>query len=141
MTTIDSCILASDFLYRGTRMPNWNIYAAVAHLRDNAEAGSTANCAKYVRRAIEAGGITLTHTASARNYGGPLTAAGFHEVLSGAPWKGDVVVIQPITGHPDGHMAMYDGQIWISDFKQYHGFYPSQAYRNIHPPYKIYRRN
>jgi hypothetical protein len=122
-------------------VPTWNRDAAATWLRDNAEAGSTDNCAKYTRRAIEAGGITVTHTASARNYGGPLTAAGFHEVLSGPPARGDVVVIQPIVGHPDGHMAMFDGSIWISDFRQYHRFYPSQAYRNAHPPYKIYRHD
>lgn len=132
----------SNFSPRGTHMPNWNKDAAVTYLQSHAEAGSTSNCAKYTRRAVGAGGITLEQTASARNYGGPLLSAGFYTVLSSAhPLKGDVVVIQPITGHPDGHMAMFDGQIWISDFRQYHGFYPSQAYRNAHPPYKIYRHD
>lgn len=122
-------------------MPSFNKDAAATYLRNHAEAGSTSNCAKYVRRAVDAGGITLQHTASARNYGGPLLSAGFYPILSNVPQKGDVIVIQPITGHPDGHMAMYDGHEWISDFAQHHGFYPSQAYRDIHPPYTIYRHD
>jgi hypothetical protein len=66
--------------------------------------------------------------------------AGFVEVINPhTPMAGDVVIIQPITGHPDGHMAMYDGFIWISDFKQQHGLYPSEGYRTVAPPYKIYR--
>lgn len=122
-------------------MSYWDKSAAAIYLSSHAESGSTGNCARYVRLAIEHGGITLAHTASARNYGGPLGAAGFYEVSGTNPKKGDVAVIQSITGHPDGHMAMYDGTRWISDFKQYHGFYPSQQYRNAHPPYKIYRHD
>ena len=52
--------------------------------------------------------------------------------------KGDVVVIQGIPGHPHGHMAMYDGSIWISDFRQ-PDLYPGTAYRVARPSYKIYR--
>ena len=80
-------------------------------------------------------------TSSARNYGASLTCTGFYEVSGTNPHRGDVVVIQPITDHPDGHMAMYDGAIWISDFKQPHGFYPGPAYRSARPPYKIYRHD
>lgn len=122
-------------------MSNWNKDAAVSHLRSSAEPVSHGRCARYVREAIAAGGIELVHTASAHNYGGPLTAAGFYRVAGVHPAKGDVVVIQPIPHHPDGHMAMYDGNIWISDFKQYHGFYPGQDYRNAQPPYQIYRHD
>jgi len=65
---------------------------------------------------------------------------GFREVR-GTPQPGDVVVIQAITGHPHGHMAMFDGQIWISDFRQMHGFYPAQVYRTIKPAYQICRHD
>lgn len=51
------------------------------------------------------------------------------------------MIIQPIPGHPHGHMAMYDGAYWISDFVQYYGFYPGNAYRTAKPPYQIYRRH
>lgn len=51
---------------------------------------------------------------------------------------GDVAVIQPITGHPDGHMYMFDGNGQISDFKQ-NTLYPVQAYRDAKSIYKTYR--
>jgi hypothetical protein len=35
------------------------------------------------------------------------------------PMKGDIVVIQPYPkGNVSGHIAAFDGRIWISDFKQ-----------------------
>ena len=119
----------------------WDKSAAVIYLQSHAEATSHGRCARYVREAIQRGGIMLIHTHSAYNYGASLVCAGFYPVLRGVPKKGDVVVIQPIAGHDDGHMAMYDGQIWISDFKQLHGFYPGPAYRAAQPPYKMYRHD
>jgi len=105
---------------------------------------STGNCARYVRKAIEWGGVSLAQTHYARDYGPILESAGFRHV-TGAPQRGDVIVIQPAPGHPDGHMAIFDGSIWISDFKQTHpgpqGFYPGQAYRHAQPSYKVYRHN
>lgn len=90
--------------------------------------------------AIEAGGIRLLNTRHARDYGSSLRASGFREVSSMGPFRaGDVAVIQPVTGHPDGHMCMFDGNIWISDFKQLRGLYPGPVYRNEKPSYKIYR--
>ena len=53
--------------------------------------------------------------------------------------KGDVAVIQPIPGHPHGHMCMYDGDHWVSDFKQ-RTLYPGESYRAQKPRYVVYRR-
>jgi hypothetical protein len=119
----------------------WNRDAAVAYLQSHAEATSHKNCARYVREAIQAGGISLIHTHSAKDYGASLICAGFYPLLSDVAYKGDVIVIQPIPGHHDGHMAMFDGNIWVSDFKQYHGFYPGPGYRSAKPPHKIYRHD
>ncbi|MFS2221181.1 hypothetical protein [Pantoea sp. B65] len=118
----------------------WDKNKAVEHLRNHAHTGSTGQCAKYVREAIEAGGITVHHTHSAKDYGAQLKTAGFTEIADSSFLQpGDVAVIQPIPGHPHGHMAMYDGGIWISDFRQYHGFYPGQSWRSQKPPYIFYR--
>jgi hypothetical protein len=117
--------------------------SAATYAFNHAQAGSTGHCAKYVRRAIQWGGVTVSPTEYAKNYGPHLMAAGFVEI-TGAPAKGDVAVIQAIDGHPAGHMAIFNGTIWISDFKQQpgaEGFYPGPAYRTAHPPYKIYRHN
>jgi len=119
----------------------WDVSEAVNHLQQHAQATSHGQCAQYVREAIGAGGINLVHTRYARDYGQSLSLAGFLRVPDVAPRAGDVIVIQPAPGHPDGHMAMYDGSEWISDFRQRYGFYPGQAYRRARPPYQIYRHN
>ena len=122
-------------------MPAYDRFGAANYVSSHASAASTGNCAKFVRRGIERGGIMIDRTRDAKDYGQSSISAGFYEVHSASPQKGDVVVIQPIANHPAGHMAMFDGQIWVSDFKQYHGFYPNQQYRAVQPPYKIYRHN
>lgn len=114
--------------------------SAANYADSHAESKSIGRCAEYVRRAIEWGGVSLGHTPQAKNMGNALMAAGFHEIV-GSPQRGDVVVIQPAPGHSDGHAAMYDGQYWVSDFKQLHGLYPGPAYRNSQPSYKIYRHD
>jgi hypothetical protein len=115
----------------------WDKTVAVRYLQANARLSSLSRCAEYTRRAIEAGGLRIAH---AKDYGSSLVGAGFREVY-GTPQRGDVVIIQAITGHPYGHMAMFDGQIWISDFRQLHGFYPGQAYRTMKPAYKVFRHD
>jgi hypothetical protein len=98
-------------------------------------------CAKYTRRAIREGGIDIGITMSAKNYGFNLESGGFVRVHS-LPRKGDVVVMQPwpeATGNSvHGHMAIYDGLKWISDFVQ-QDIFPNQTYRQHKPPYQIYR--
>ena len=55
------------------------------------------------------------------------------------PMKGDVVVIQPHSAEsPSGHIAAYDGKIWISDFKQ-RDFWSGPTYRIKRPPHAFYR--
>lgn len=118
----------------------WSVDTAVKKLQDQASGSSTGMCAKFVRIAIEAGGVTLTRHNSAKDYGPSLTSVGFTE-LNFCPatyQKGDVAVIQSIPGHPHGHMQMYDGGQWISDFKQT-DFWPGSAYRTKQPDYEIYR--
>jgi NlpC/P60 family len=120
---------------------SWDKVGAVNYLRWHANTGSHGDCARYVREAIERGGIKLDRTASAKDYGSSLLHAGFREVSGTFPQRGDVVVIEAIPRHPHGHMAMFDGDIWISDFKQQHGFYPGPDYRAAAPRYKMYRHD
>jgi hypothetical protein len=115
---------------------------AVEHLDDNAGKKSKHKCAKYTRQAIEAGGVTLNRQEDAKDYGSSLEAANFTNVAnqdsygSYSPQKGDVVVFQDVPGHSSGHMAMYDGNQWVSDYKQ-NSFYPAKAYEN--GDFNIYR--
>ena len=119
----------------------WDSDEAVAYLNEHAKDHSLGRCAEFVRKAVEAGGTRLIHHVSAKDYGSSLEKIMFR-ALPGIPTafrSGDVAVIQPIPGHPHGHMTMFNGKIWISDFKQMHGLYPGQSYRQLKPPFKVYR--
>ena len=117
---------------------SWNIDAAIQYLDNHAAGHSTGHCAQYTREAIEHGGIYLQRHTSAKDYGRSLEMEGFLEFHGTDYKKGDVVVIQPIPGHPHGHMAMFDGQHWVSDFKQ-RTLYPGDSYRTARPSYVVYR--
>jgi uncharacterized Zn-binding protein involved in type VI secretion len=115
---------------------------AAKHLSANAAPKSQGKCAKYVRQAMEAGGMDTTgRPVSAKDYGPFLDKKGFAKVSpeNYVPQKGDVVVIQPYKGGSvHGHIAMYDGQQWVSDFKQ-KDMWGGSGYRNNQPPHQIYR--
>lgn len=117
---------------------SWNIDAAVTYLDHHAAGHSLGRCAQYTREAIEHGGIVLERHGSAKDYGRSLEWVGFKEVAGHDYLKGDVVVIQGIPGHPHGHMAMFDGEHWVSDFKQ-RTLYPGESYRAYKPSYVVYR--
>jgi hypothetical protein len=131
----------------------WNREESIKHLRKQAQLGSQGQCAKYTRQAIEAGleGAKLPRPASAqaKDYGLGLQAAGFAPLpgMCGGFQEGDVAIIDGFEGHPAGHMAMYDGKQWISDFPQNScvgregGLYPGNAYATKKPEYRLYRWN
>lgn len=110
-------------------------------------------CARYVKKALIAGGASVKNSAieSAKNYGPWLIENNFKvvdnaiTVSSGSVFTisgqqaGDVVVIQAAPHHVHGHMAMFNGTHWVSDFVQEKGFYPAQIYRDQNIPYKLYR--
>lgn len=120
----------------------WDKEAAIQHLNKNARSHSVGRCARFVREAIAAGGVRLQQVLSAKDYGNSLLMAGFTALLSTniPPEAGDVAVIQPIPGHNDGHMAMYNGTLWVSDFKQLNGYYPGNGYRTLQPAVVFYRK-
>jgi hypothetical protein len=126
-------------------MVMWDKAKAVEYLTSHAQPQSLGRCAEFVRKAIEAGGVVLQHHNSAKDYGSSLTHVGFWKIVSthaDAQYQhsaGDVAVIQPIIGHPDGHMTMFNGTNWVSDFTQLHGVYPGASYRAAKPSYAIYR--
>ena len=120
----------------------YDVDAAASHARNHALPVSSGYCARYVRQAIAAGGISVANTAHAKDYGAYLMLSGFTEYGSepaGGYQKGDVVVIEAFGTHQSGHMQMYDGQYWISDFRQMIDFWPGQAWRIARPGFKVYR--
>ena len=106
----------------------WNVNRALAALRGNARVKSSGYCARYVRMAIEAGGIsTAGRPGSAYLYKGYLPRIGFNFVTktygrelqrrwsSQQAKPGDIAVMDH---GKHGHICMWDGSRWISDFFQ-----------------------
>lgn len=118
---------------------SWNKDVAVSYLRSHALGHSHSECAKFTRLAILAGGVKVPNTDYAKDYGAELLRAGFRELPPGSTLiAGDVAVIQPYPGgNGIGHMTMYDGTQWISDFVQKH--VSGAWYRKMQPSFKIYR--
>jgi uncharacterized FlgJ-related protein len=113
-------------------------------------------CAHYVKEAISSsrGGTLVLKDSdieSAKDYGPCLIKNGFKVVertittVFGGVYNiagqqvGDVVVIAAAPDHIHGHMAMFDGTNWVSDFVQTKGFYPAQIYRKNNTSYVLYR--
>jgi hypothetical protein len=119
----------------------WDRETAVSFLNSHASQLSHGRCAEYTRKAIEAGGVTLARHLAAKDYESSLRAVGFVSLgqMPAEYSTGDVVIIDAVEGHPDGHMAMFNGANWVSDFVQQHGLYPGPGYRSKRPRYTIFR--
>ena len=113
----------------------FDVDSAVKYLTEHAKNISVGQCAKYVRQALEHGGLDTTGRPKvAYKYNEFLPKLGFVPILESSntgnklpenytPQKGDIVVIGANRSHQAGHIAMYNGHQWISDFKQntFHG--------------------
>ena len=123
--------------------PQIDLDKAAAKLNEQAQATSQHKCGKYVKSALRTGGVVVGEgVESAKDMGPALEKAQFDptDKAGYTPQKGDVVVIQPYPGgDPNGHIAMYDGKQWISDFKQ-KDMWGGPGYCSNQPPYQVYRR-
>ena len=97
---------------------------AADYARSHAKGRSVGRCARYVANALQASGFKFQRQPSAYMYhtNGVLSKMGFNLVHSGLsgfkPQKGDVCVINRFGKHVHGHICIYDGRNWISDFVQ-----------------------
>lgn len=113
----------------------FNTEKAAIHVTEHAAPRSKTCCAWYVMRAMHSGGCWIgIYPAWAYKYVLPLYNFERVDKNNYHPRKGDIVVIENSEEHFWGHIAMYNGRIWISDFKQ----------RNMSPykktyPYEIFR--
>jgi hypothetical protein len=90
--------------------------------------------------ALQAGGLdTSGHPVSAGDYGPFLERLGAVVVPNEnyVPQAGDIAVFARNAAHPHGHIQIYDGNQWISDFKQ-RNFNPYKDPKSA-GPHKIYR--
>ena len=94
---------------------------AADYARNHAGSSSKGQCAKYVADAlINGGGFSFTRQSSAYMYhtNGILSDIGFKQISKGNPKKGDIYVEDRTSSHVHGHIAIYDGSNWVSDFIQ-----------------------
>ena len=129
----------------------FNINAAIAYLNAHAHSSSRGKCSWNVQDAIKAGGIDVGSVYRAgRKYGPLLEEWGFHKETSSLtnylPIRGDIAVIQGYQGGtadsngiPYGHIQMYNGDQWVSDFFQTRPFWPGRDYERYMPTFHIYR--
>lgn len=98
---------------------------------------SQGRCALYVRKALQSAGYEFTPNPSAYQYAhGTLAGAGFAKISSDnyEPQVGDVVVFNRTSRNPHGHIQIYDGSQWVSDYRQ-SGFSPYSQ----HNGYTVWR--
>ncbi len=103
---------------------------AVEYITNHAEPKSTKMCALYVMLGMWYGGCPVSCVAlPAYAYEKILPQEGFQEIsMNGyVPKKGDISVLPRNSKHVYGHIAVYNGKQWVSDFKQ-HSLFPSKAY-------------
>lgn len=130
--------LTSGLLY--LRHCEWCPDKAAEYATEHAEPKSVGLCALYVRKAINAGGIPLWRCGSAWRYNKVLSILNFQEVATGEELKvGDIVVFQPIGGRKHGHIAIWNGHQWVSDFQQ-HSIIVHSDYSNKSAEWTIFRR-
>ena len=122
------------------RSCEWNPEKAAEYVTKNAENKSVGLCAKNVRKGIIAGGIPLYQGGDAWSYKYLLPILGFKEIEDVNDKKvGDIVVFQPIGKRYFGHIAMWNGKQWVSDFKQ-RSIIVHSDYRKDGCEYSIFRR-
>ncbi|MGY0408924.1 MAG: hypothetical protein ACWIPJ_11355 [Polaribacter sp.] len=121
-----------------------NIDDTINTLNKNGLSKSSGYCARYVRKALEGGGLdTSGRPVFAKNYGNFLLKKGFDKIGidNYIPLKGDIAVFESFKGlknHIYGHIQMFNGKQWISDFFQ-KGFWPGSDYSKFKPNYSIFR--
>ena len=109
-----------------------------ANAQDNNE-----DChARAIRLSLEAGGLnTKGYPMLSKDYGPFLSKLGFSLIttINYFPKAGDMRVFQPYPGGDSpGHVDMFNGSQWVSDFKEAN-FWPSAKYKKYHPGYQIFR--
>ena len=118
---------------------------AIKMLNSNARTYSNGLCAMYVRSAIEHGGApTYGFPGNACDYVDFLPRLDFDKIADETtrdykPQAGDIMVFAAQKGHKSGHIAMWNGKMWVSDFRQPRGMWVHPIYKS-NPSWSVFRR-
>lgn len=116
------------------------LHRLISWLDSHAHLHSTHHCAASVRQGLEAAGIqTAGRPCDAGDYGQFLLQHGARAVDSQSyePQAGDIAVFDKSDEHPAGHIQVFNGQRWVSDFVQ-QSFSPYRDQAST-PPVTVYR--
>lgn len=94
---------------------------AAEFVAKNAKGKSVGKCARYVANGLEAAGYKFERQPSAYMYAsnGIMSKMGFTQIDNNTPPQiGDVLVFPKSDKTPHGHIQIYDGEVYNSDFKQ-----------------------
>ena len=134
-----TAISANFLLY--LRQCDWDGEEAARYATEHASKKSVGLCAMYVRKAMIAGGIPLYQGGNAWHYKYMLPILGFKEIDKKEERRlGDIVVFQPIGKRRFGHIAIWNGKQWVSDFKQ-RSIIVHSDYTKKECEYAIFRRD
>jgi hypothetical protein len=94
-------------------------------------------CSFYVRRAIERAHkkttcreLKIQRKSCASEYGDSLLRSGFGVVKEKSLEPGDIVIFEAAPTSPYGHIQVYTGTHWVSDYKQ-DSIFPDHTYTNL----------
>lgn len=137
-----TAIPASPAMQQTEGASSSGIHRLISWLDSHAHLHSTHLCAASVRQAMEAAGIPTVDrppSGDAGDYGPFLVRHGAQVIAqeSYAPKAGDIAVFDRTDDHPAGHIQVFDGQHWVSDFVQ-HTFSPYIDQQST-PPVTVYR--
>ena len=121
------CLIATIFCI--------NIEKAVDYLITNAHITSNIDSKQNVEKALEVAGFNFTKQASSSMYhtNGILKKLKYKEIAKQNNYrKGDLAVTENNSDHPRGHIAMWCGKNWISDFIQESEFISGKYEQKIH---------
>ena len=103
------------------QQPPINVDKFSNKLANRASYRSSAQCAKYVRIALQAAGADIEeHPVAAADWGKTLQKIGYQKITPDFdhPQAGDIYIINRTAKHRYGHIAGFTGSQWVSDFKQ-----------------------
>ena len=111
----------------------------IKYITENKEPKSKTMCAWYCMKAIRKGGCYNCYIYPAYAYDKILPQLGFKKVSidNYSPKAGDISVLPKNSKSRFGHIAIYNGSKWISDFEQ-NSIFPNKNYRDV-GKYQIFR--
>lgn len=113
-------VVADNSVPTSSRAAKAASYASKNVLTESYVKGVNGWCARYVRKALQHAGYKFTQRTSAYMYKDEMSKMGFTQISANGyvPKVGDVIVTDRNSKSRHGHIQIYDGKNWVSDYRQ-----------------------